>query len=132
MASRKSTFRRRLDQLAAQVGEGDLIGRYQVNQRYAAYQHVHHTLNHPRGGGPDYVSNPLKDRHRAWYRHIAAGLLSGQAPARMVEAMEDLDAQVSRLAPVDLNNLRQSGAVTVLSDGATVYVRPPRVARLPR
>jgi hypothetical protein len=118
--------------LAEQVGDGPLVGRYVVNQRYAAYQHVHEGLNHPRGGGPNYVSAPLKARHKAWYRRIAGGLLSGQAPARMAEAMEDLDQQVTRLAPVDLNNLRQSGAVTVLSGGRPVYSRPPRVPRLPR
>jgi hypothetical protein len=129
---RRSTFRTRLDRLADLVGDGDLVGRYVVNQRYAAYQHVHEGLNHPGGGGPNYVSAPLRARHKAWYRHIAAGLLSGQAPARMAEAMEDLDSQVTRLAPVDLGVLRQSGAVAVLSGGRPVYSRPARVPRLPR
>ena len=131
MPALQSTFRQRLDQLAAQVGEGSLVGRYTVNQRYAAYQHVHTHLRHPRGGGPNYVSDPLRERHRAWYRHIADGFLSGRAPARMADALEDLDRQVALRAPVDLNNLRQSGAITVLSGGQTVYVRPARVPRLP-
>jgi hypothetical protein len=129
---KRGTFRQRLDQLARQVGDGDLVGRYHVNQRYAAYQHVHEHLEHPRGGGPHYVSAPLRARYRAWYRHIAAGLLSGQAPARMADAMEDLDRQVTGRAPVETGALRGSGAYTVVSGGAVVYVRPARVARLPR
>lgn len=128
----RSTFRARLDVLARLVGDGELIGRYTVDQRYAAYQHVHESLRHPSGGGPNYVSTPLRARYRAWYRHIAAGLLSGQANQRMADAMEDLDAQVQVLAPVDTGALRQSGAVTVLSGGTVVYVRPARTPRLPR
>ena len=132
MPRQRGTFRERLTLLADQVGHGVLRGQYVVNQRYAAYQHVHEHLNHPRGGGPHYVSGPLQGSYRAWYRHIARGLLDGTAPARMVDAMEDLDRQAGIAAPVDLNNLRQSGAVTVTAGGAAVYVRPPRVARLPR
>lgn len=128
----KGTWRERLDELERLVGHGDLRGRYIVDQRYAAFQHVHRHLRHPRGGGPDFVSAPLRARYRAWYQAMADGLLSGDAPAAMVAALDDLDRQVQVLAPVDLNNLRRSGAITVLSAGRVVYHRPPQVARLPR
>jgi hypothetical protein len=127
----RSTFRARLDELAQRVGDGPLIGRYAVDQRYAAVQHVRRDYRHPRGGGPDYVSAPLRARHRAWYRGIAAALLRGRADVAMADALEDLDQQVTVLAPVDLGNLRQSGSITVTSAGRPVYVRPARVARLP-
>lgn len=127
----KSTYRQRLDQLARNVGDGTLTGRYWVDQRYAAYQHVHKHLRHPRGGGPGYVSSPLLARHGAWYRGIAAGFLHGHAVVRMAQSLEDLDRQVTALAPVDLNNLRQSGSIAVLANGRPVYVRRAFVARLP-
>jgi hypothetical protein len=127
----RSTFRQRLTVLAQTVGDGDLVGTYQVSQRYAAVQHVRRDYRHPRGGGPDYVSAPLRARHRSWYRQIAARFLSGGAEQAMAAALEDLDAQVRRLAPVDLGVLRRSGAVTVTAAGAPVYRRPPEVARLP-
>lgn len=132
MVPSRSTFRQRLAQLAATVGDGDLVGTYTVGQRYAAVQHVRRDYRHPRGGGPDYVSIPLRARHRVWFRGIAAGLLSGRAPARMAASLEDLDAQVRRLAPVDLGNLRRSGAVVVTTTGTPVYRRPAEVPRLPR
>lgn len=127
----KGTWRARLDVLARTVGDGDLIGRYVVDQRYAAFQHVHKHLRHPRGGGPDYVSAPLQARHRQWFRGIAQVFLNGGAETAMAAGLEDLDGQVTRLAPVDVGNLRRSGSVLVLSAGRPVYVRPARVARLP-
>lgn len=124
------TWRQRLEVLERNVGRGALIGGYTVDQRYAAYQHVHEGLNHPRGGGPRYVSIPLEARHREWYRGIASGLLDGSAPARMAEAMDDLDGQVRVLAPVDENDLRRSGAYTVTDDGAAVIQRAAEVPRM--
>lgn len=128
--ARKGTWRARLDQLARNVGEGALVGRYAVDQRYAAYQHAHKNLRHPRGGGPDYVSIPLQARHREWYRGIASGLLDGSAPVRMADAMDDLDGQVRILAPIDENDLRRSGQYTVTSDGGVVIQQAPEVPRL--
>lgn len=126
----QGTWRRRLDTLEQNVGRGDLRGTYFVDQRYAAYQHVHKGLNHPRGGGPDYVSIPLEARHREWYRGIASGLLNGSSTARMAEAMDDLDSQVRILAPVDENDLRRSGAYHVTDDGAAAITRAAEVPRL--
>lgn len=125
------TWQARLQVLERNVGHGDLVGTYNVNQRYAAYQHVHRDLRHPRGGGPDYVSAPLAARHRVWIADIARKLLSGRAGDAMADAMDDLDQQVRVLAPVDLNNLRRSGSVEVTSGGATIYSRAAQVRRLP-
>lgn len=129
--AKRGTWRERLDILETNVGRGTLVGGYSVNQRYAAVQHVRKDYKHPRGGGPDYVSAPLAYRFTSWYQAIADHLLRGGAADRMADAMEDLDHQVTVLAPLDLNNLRQSGHPTVTDDGAPHYDRPPRVPRLP-
>lgn len=127
--ARKGTWRERLQVLEQNVGSGALVGRYAVDQRYAAYQHVHEHLRHPRGGGPRYVSAPLQARHREWFRDIARGLLDGSAPVRMAGALDDLDGQVRVLAPLDENDLRRSGRYTV-TDGDAVFVQ--RAADQPR
>lgn len=126
----RGTWRARLQALGRNVGEGDLAGTYWVDQRYAAYQHVHEWLKHPRGGGPNYVSIPLAARHREWFRDIARGLLDGSAAARMAGAMGDLDGQVRVLAPVDENDLRRSGQYVVTDGDAVVVQQAPDVARL--
>lgn len=128
--ARKGTWRSRVDQLERNVGRGALVGRYAVDQRYAADQHVQQNYRHPRGGGPNYVSIPLQARHREWYRGIAAGLLDGSAPARMADAMDDLDGQVRVLAPLDENDLRRSGQYAVTDAGAVVIQQAPEVPRL--
>lgn len=127
---KKGNWRERLDQLERNVGHGVLEGGYNVNQRYAADQHVKQHYNHPRGGGPDYVSIPVERRHKEWFRGIADGLLDGNAPARMVDAMDDLDAQVRVLAPLDENDLRRSGAYTVTDGGQVHADRPAEQPRL--
>lgn len=127
---RKGTWRQRLDQLERNVGRGALVGQYTVDQRYAAKQHEELSYRHPRGGGPRYVSIPLAQRHREWFRGIAQGLLDGTAPQRMTDAMDDLDGQVRILAPLDENDLRRSGAYTVTDGGGVVVDRPAEVPRL--
>lgn len=120
--TKKGTWRQQLDRLERNVGHGTLHGEFYVDQRYAAYQHVHKHLRHPRGGGPDYVSIPLRAEHKEWYRGIAAGLLDGSAPDKMADAMDQLNDAIKFYAPVDENDLRRSGGYTV-RDGAQVHTR---------
>lgn len=129
MANR-GTWRARLQVLGRNVGRGSLVGQYAVDQRYAAYQHVHQNLRHPRGGGPNYVSAPLQARHGHWFRQIASSLLDGTAGRQMVDAMDDLDGYVRLLAPLDQNDLRRSGQYTVSDNGTIVTRRAPDVPRL--
>jgi hypothetical protein len=126
----QGTWRQRLAQLERNVGHGALVGQYVVDQRYAAVQHENTSYNHPRGGGPHYVSTPLRARNREWYRDIAEGLLEGSAAARMARSMDDLDAQVRILAPLDENDLRRSGSYTVTDNGSAVVQRSADVPRL--
>jgi len=132
MGTTKSTYSARLDELERQIGDGTISMVYAVNQPYAAYQHVHHDLRHPRGGGPDYVSLPLKTRHTEWLRKYAQALLGGSQVRVLADAGEDLDSYVAVLAPIDTGNLRGSGSIQVIENGAPVYFRAARVPRLDR
>lgn len=124
------TWRARLRALEEMIGEGDLVGRVVVDQRYAAYQHVHQDLNHPLGGGPNYLSRPLLERARRHTRQLARGFLDDGAKAAMADNLEDICAQVAILAPLDFNDLRRSASPTVEDRGNVIYHRAPGVKRL--
>lgn len=121
-----------MDELAALVGKGELIGSVVVDQVYAQKQHEDHTLSHPRGGGPSYLSQPLLDNREKYLRQIAGSVLENGGTSGMQSAMEDLAGEggVARRAPVHWGDLRRSGHPSVTSDGQTVYDRPPYARRL--
>lgn len=130
--TKQGTWSAKLDELERRIGDGALSMVFKVDQRYAAYQHVHQHLNHPRGGGPNYVSQPLSARHKEYVRFYAEAMLKGEGVRALADAGEDLNSYVQVLAPLDLNNLRQSGSWAVYDHGTEVYERPAQVARLPR
>jgi len=124
------TWRSRLDELEHRVGVGELEGLIVVNQPYAAYQHVHQELNHPRGGGPNFVSEPLLSHAREFTAHLADGVLDGTLDEKMADNMEKMADEVFSRAPVDLTPLRSSGHPIVRSNGAVVYDRAPLAPRV--
>jgi hypothetical protein len=126
----KSTFEEKLNDLERRIGHGTISAVFAVNQPYAAYQHVHRDLRHPRGGGPDYVSMPLAARHGEWIRSYAGSVLRGSQVEALAGAMDDLNDYVRVLAPLDLDNLRQSGGFQIFEGGQLVYSRPAAVPRL--
>lgn len=113
------------------VGDGKLIGRVEVNQLYAHNQHDHLEYKHPRGGQALYLYQPLMEHHGAWLRELADAVLHGDLAETMAHCMEALSNDVYLLAPVEWNDLKNSGHPTV-EDGEhnVVYDRPPNVARL--
>lgn len=129
-------------ELGDRVGHGMLEGKVEVSQVYAASQHEGGwvtgpnagvaIVNHPRGGGPKYLEQPLLEKGTGEYpRRLAARALEPDGLRRaMIDNMEDLARQVSERAPVEFEDLRRSGHPTVTSDGALVYDRPPEVPRL--
>lgn len=123
-------FDERMAELADRVGRGDLVGSVEVDQIYAQYQHEGLDLRHPRGGQAKYLEQPLYDKADRYLQDVADAVLDGRAADAMADAMEDLSGQVQKLAPVDFNNLRQSGHPVVTDDGATVYDRAPIQRRL--
>ena len=129
MADPDGSFFDGIEQLRAQVGHGLLEGAVEVDQLYAQYQHEGLDFNHPRGGQALYLGGPLTASQNSYMQKIADTLLD-DVDAGMKDVVEDLSAQVGRLAPIDLNNLRRSAHPTVTDDGDVVYDRPPDQPRL--
>lgn len=122
----------RIDELAEMVGHGELVGRVEVDQLYAARQHNELSWNHPRGGQALYLTEPLMNNFERYFEDIARTLLDAGPEPGMVRSVEDLaeEGGVATHAPVLYSNLRASGHPSVTSDGVTVYDRPPRQHRL--
>lgn len=125
-------FGAKMGELANRVGKGDLVGSVVVDQVYAQKQHEDHSLSHPRGGGPSYLSQPLLDNRNDYLTRIARSILDDGGVEGMRSAMEDLagDGGVARRAPVHWGDLRHSGHPSVTEDGQTVYDRAPYARRL--
>jgi hypothetical protein len=125
-------FADRIDQLMERVGSGDLVGRVECDQVYAAAQHNNLDWVHPRGGQALYLQQPLMDHHEDYLQKIADGILDDGGKRAMIDAVEDLaeDGGIARLAPVEYSDLRDSGHPSVTEDGAEVYDREPRQHRL--
>lgn len=127
-----STFGARLDELKELVGSGDLVGKVEVDQSYAAVQHNSLDFHHPRGGQALYLQEPLFSHKDEYLRRIAGSVLEDGGKRGMIESVENLaeDGGVATHAPILYSNLRASGHPSVVSDGTTVYDRPPRQHRL--
>lgn len=122
-------FGARIEVLKELVGEGDLTGKVVVNQHYAQYQHETFGLNHPRGGGPHFLSNPLYQGGAGYIQNLADNVLDGGLIMAQSENMEDLSSKLDPAAPIDADpnpiRLRRSGNPIVLDNGAEVYNRAP-------
>ena len=111
------------------VGDGILKGVVEVDQHYALEQHENPFYNHPRGGGPHYLLNPLMRGALGYTMQVGEAVLGGDLVGAMAEAMEDLQSHLDPEAPIDedpnLFRLRRSGHPMVYDNGALVYDRPP-------
>lgn len=123
------------------VGDGDLVGKVEVNQPYAVPQHegIWQTgplagvviRNHPQGGGAHFLSEPLTQNAERYMHNLAGNVYEpGGLTGAMADNMEDLSSEVHDRAPRETEALRNSAHPTVTSDGETVYDRPPVVPRL--
>jgi hypothetical protein len=112
------------------VGPGHLVGKLVVDQVYAKYHHERMDLKHPRGGGPKYLEGPLLADASQYLQKLAKHVLDGELVHAMAECMEGLNGRMSRLAPVEFNNLRRSGNPRVYDHGRLVYNRPAHQRRL--
>lgn len=125
------SFGSKIDELIEQVGTGDLVGKVEVDQIYAHYQHEDLALKHPRGGHAKFLQLPLfenKDQYLDWLARFALeehGIVRG-----METAMEHLSSQVEQQAPVLHAYLRHSGHPSVQDKEVVVYDRPPIARRL--
>lgn len=112
------------------VGKGKLVGKLRVDQVYAKYQHERMDLKHPHGGYPKYLWLALTIGKEAMLERLAKSVLETGPAEGMKRAMEDQDNRLHRYAPVDFNNLRNSGNPQVWDNGAKVYDRPARQPRM--
>lgn len=147
MASRgaaKSSFFDRTDALMDVVGDGDLVGRTEVDQPYAWNQHEGRWINfigkygaktidgHPQGGGPPpskFLEDPVHERAEEFVRRLADAALEGRLVEEMASVQEDLVGEVFDRAPRLNDVLRDSGHPTVTDDAAPVYDRQPNEPR---
>ncbi len=123
-------FAARMDELIELVGEGTLEGSVVVDQVYARAQHERMDYKHPNGGQAKYLSGPLLENHRDYFRRLADNVLHGSLNGAMEANVEDLSKEVFDKAPRDFWDLRESAHPRVLNDGVPVYDRPPVVHRL--
>lgn len=125
------TFSERIGALRELTGRGEtLTGSVKVDQRYAYFQHERTELNHPRGGGPFYLSKPLMGHYRDYLSDYARTVLHDGGQPAMRRSMEHLADQVEITAPREWGDLRLSGHPKVTLGGRTVYDRAPKAARL--
>ena len=129
MASRPP-FDQRMRDLADDVGAGTLVGRVEVDQVYARFQHEGLDLRHPEGGQAKYLEAPLYSEHRGYYQRLADNVLAGDLEGAMASVTEALSGKVYELAPFEFGDLKASGHPSVMSSGQVVYDRPPNVHRL--
>lgn len=118
------------DKLRDKVGQGHLKGKLVVDQVYARYQHERMDLKHPRGGYPKYLWLALTIGRDQMLEGLAKSVLETGPIEGMKHAMEEQDKKLHRFAPVDHNNLRDSGNPQVWDDGSKVYDRPARQPRM--
>lgn len=114
---------------------GDLVGELVVDQHYALDQHENLSYEHPRGGGPHYLRNPLLMHYAVYLQWLQAGLEADSMAEAMASAMEHLSTLLDPAAPIDADpnpiRLRRSGQPFVHDNGALVYHRPPQDPREP-
>lgn len=126
-----STFFDRIDELADRVGRGHLVGKIEVDQVYAHYQHEGLDLRHPRGGQAKYLEEPVIGQSEAHMRTLAKHVLDPEGPRLgMQDVVEGISRDVLDKAPREFEDLRNSAHPSVDDDGHVVYDRPPLVHRL--
>lgn len=117
-------------ELSQRVGHGPLVGRVEVNQVYARYQHEGLDFKHPQGGQAKYLEEPLYSNSGDYMRRLAKDTLDGDLTTSMAHNMEDLAGEVYKKAPFEFGDLKASPHPSVTSAGAVVYDRPPMIHRL--
>lgn len=134
----RGTFGARLDELAAHVGDGHLVGA--VSFEGLPYIVAHHeavgaqhppswddktSLDYTRPGtGPKFLEAPLLERHASYLQALADHALEERGlRSEMVDAMRDLKTEARRRVPRDEGDLRDAAIAVVRDDGVQVYRR---------
>jgi hypothetical protein len=93
-------------------------------------QHEGMDLKHPHGGQAKFLETALHNGADEYLQGIASKVLDGSINDGMIDAVDKLDNKSAELTPKEATVLARSGHLTVTSDGATVYDKPPEVPRL--
>jgi hypothetical protein len=121
----------RIDELAHDVGDEQVSGSVEVDQRYSKFQHERLDLKHPRGGHAQFLKMPMVDRADEHMRRLAKHVLEpGGVADGMREVVEQVARDVHEEAPREFGDLRNSAHPKVVKDGETTFDRPPLVPRL--
>lgn len=123
-------FAERMQELADRVGNGNLEVTVTVDQVYAKYQHEGLDLRHPRGGRAKYLAGPLMESADSNLSNIADSILEDGGVRGAIDTAQHLINDVYLNAPVEFNDLKNSGSGRVTSDGHEVYSQPANVPRL--
>jgi hypothetical protein len=131
MSIEDSTFFERMGVLSRQVGGGEVTGVVEYDQAYAHRQHEEMGWIHRRGGMAQYLAIPFYASWPMMMQRLADTLLEDGGVSGMIENVEILADESSRLAPLELGVLRGSVHPWVERDGVKVFDRPPSYPRLP-
>jgi hypothetical protein len=133
-----STFRDRIEELRAEVGEGHIKARCVVDQAYAQNQHQTLDFVHTRGGRALYMYAPLMENWVDIFLGIARKTITtngSDISSAMIEVAERMSQFVFDNAPVgtelDPNELRTSGHPIAEQNDIPYYDRPPISIRRP-
>lgn len=103
-----------------------------VNQPYAQDQHETLHYRHASGGQAKYLEQPLLSGHKPWIQDFANDLLN--SPKSAAEEWggvgRELKGEVSKKAPIDFGDLRNSAGLVVKEGSSVVIVEPPKQPRL--
>lgn len=119
------SFVRNCQALRRRVGDNDLVGTLNVSQIYAFCQHEHMWWKTKH----KYLTKALHEGN--YIGMIAKDLYAGGGRGAMKQAVEKLNDNMAKNAPVKTGALRNSGSTKVTDNGAVVYSRPQRVPRKP-
>jgi len=129
-----STFGKRIDFLAREVGYGDLVGGCLVDQPYAQNQHENESFQHTVGQS-HYLGGPLLANSFNFVDGLARAAIGEEGSrlkSEMQDIAEDISGFVERYAPKDPDigdALANSGSPYVTDDGREIYRRPPKFPR---
>jgi hypothetical protein len=126
------SFEQRMTELGKLVGTGKIQTKVRFAQAYAARQERSDFYDHPRGGKAHFLRDALLSAHKEHIQRVAQELFRGNTQVRYIQLGEKVAEKAAGDAPVELANLRRSGAIKVLVGGRTIYERPAQQRRLTR
>ena len=127
------SFFERIEELQERVGEGDLVGKLEVDTPYAFNQHEKYWVNfmgrygfntinrYHNGGGEKFVEQPLMENYPGYLQHLAGEVLEGDVAEAMADNARDMNDELRRSAPEKTGRLKGSGTTSVTDNGSLTH-----------